>query len=197
MICPYSEQELLKACEVGSCCFNLEDKAVSTLYRRCFLYYKKLITNNVYKIDALDQAEYQNLPKKLREQIVSLFLDLDAESVGHAKSNFYFSLFSILSQDTVINLPKKQLAPVLYKQCCVCGCESDTLYFPKSRTLPDGWGYCGWSCYQEMPPPLLAIEKILELSLNEMTKSLKFQGFKNRVSYVKNLTTWIIGSNSF
>lgn len=197
MICPYSEQELSKACEVESCCFNLSDKPISAVYKRCFLYYKKIITNNVYKIDSLDQAEYHNLPKKLREQIVSLLLDLDDEAIGQAKSNFYFSLFSILSQDTVINLPKKQLAPVLYRQCCVCGIQSDNLYFPKSRTLPDGWGYCSWPCFQVLPPPLLALEKILEVSLNEMTKNLRFQGFKNRVSYVKNLTTWIIGSNSF
>jgi len=197
MICPYSEQELLKACEVESCCFNLADKPISQVYRRCFLQYKKVVTNNVYKIDALDQAEYHNLPKKMREQIVSLLLDLNDDSIAQAKSNFYFSLFAILSQDTVINLPKKQHAPVIYRQCCVCGQASDTLYFPKSRTLPDGWGYCSWSCYQALPPPLLALERILEVNVGDMMKNLRFQGFKNRVSYIKNLTTWVIGSNSF
>lgn len=197
MLCPYSEQELVKPCEVNSCGFNLSEKPIANVYRRCFLYYKKLTTNNPYKLDSIDQAEYHNLPIKIREQIVSLLLDLSKEDIGQAKSNFYFSLFSILSQDVVINLPKKQLSPVLYRQCCVCGKQEDNLYFPKSRTLPDGYGYCSWACFQSLPPPLLALEKILEVSLGEMTKNLKFQGFKNRVSYVKNLTTWIIGSSSF
>jgi hypothetical protein len=195
-ICPYIDLPLPsgKSCEVESCSFCLADVPLSRAYYRCFLNYVKATAYNPHKLDDLEQVEYAVLPISLREQIVRLLLDFKPEDEADAKRTFYMSLFSIMAQDTTISLAKRQHAPVLYRQCCVCGTPSDYLWFPKHIALPPGHGYCSWHCWQETPPPLLALMRILEVDFLDMTKNIPFpHGQKSKLVFTNHLTRWVLG----
>ncbi len=198
-ICPYASAPLLpeRPCEVESCSFNLADIALSRAYRRCFLNYVKATSHNPYKRDELEQIEFGNLPLHYREHIARLLLDLKEEDEVETKRTFYMALFSIMTHDTTVSLTKRQHSPVTYRQCCVCGSAENPLWFPKGGILPSGYGYCSWSCWQEYPPPLLALTKILEVDFAEMTKNLPFpHGQKSRLIFTLHLVRWIFGETS-
>ena len=193
-VCPYSSLPIPegRCCEVGSCTFNLEDVPVSSPYRRYFLRYVKATNFNPYQIDELEQVEYGLLPREHKEQIALMFLDL--EDAGDAKRSFYMAIFSIMAHDTTVSLPKRMLDPVAYRQCSVCGLESDCLWVPKAGILPSGWGYCSWNCWQLLPPPLLSIMMILEVDFEDLARNLPFpHGQKSRLVFANHLTQWVMG----
>lgn len=196
-ICPYANLPLpeCRPCAVGSCSFNLADIPLSRAYSRCFLRYVKATGHNPHSVDDVEQAEYGALPLPYREQIAKLFLDFSVEQdVEEAKRSFYIALFSIMTQDTTVTLTKKQHSPVPYRQCCVCGVASETLWFPKGGVLPSGYGYCSWSCWQETPPPLLALMKTLEVDYQDMTENFPFpHGQKSRLAFIMHLTRRVLG----
>lgn len=198
-ICPYTSAPLLpeRPCAVESCSFNLADIPLSRAYRRCFLNYVKATSHNPYKRDELEQAEFGALPLSIREQITKLFLDIKDDEEKETKRTFYMSLFTIMTQDATVSLTKKQHYPVPYQQCCICGIACDDLWFPKDGVLPSGYGYCSWSCWQELPPPLLSLTKMLEVDFTEMTKNLQYpHGQKSRLIFTQHLIQWIFGETS-
>lgn len=198
-ICPYAGVPLLpeRPCAVESCSFNLANIPLGRAYRRCFLNYVQATGHNPYKLDDLEQVEYGALPFPCREQIARLLLNLKPEDEAEAKRTFYISLFSIMAHDTTVSLAKRQHAPVPYRQCCVCGIPSESLWFPKGAVLPPGSGYCSWACWQESPPPLLALTRSLEVDFADMTSNLPFpHGQKSRLIFTLHLTRWIFGETS-
>lgn len=198
-ICPYAGVPLSpeRPCAVESCSFNLANIPLSRAYRRCFLNYVQATGHNPYKLDDLEQVEYGILPLSYREYIARLLLGLKPEEEAQAKRTFYISLFSIMTHDTTVSLTKRQHSPVPYRQCCICGMPSDDLWFPKGGVLPPGHGYCSWSCWQEMPPPLLSLTKSLEVDFADMTANLPFpHGQKSRLIFTQHLTRWIFGETS-
>lgn len=197
-ICPYIGIPLPpnRSCEVESCCFCLADIPISRSYRRCFLNYVKATSHNPFKLDDLEQVEYGALPLYYREQIAKMLLDFKAYEEANAKRTFYTALFSIMTQDTTASLARRQHSPVLYQQCCVCGQTCDTLWFPKGGALPAGYGYCSWHCWQESPPPLLALMQRLEVDFADMTNNIPFpHGQRSRVTFTTHLTRWIFGDS--
>ena len=197
--CPYANVPLLpeRPCAVESCSFNLADIPLGRAYRRCFLNYVKATSHNPYKRDELEQAEFGALPLTLREQIARLLLDMKPVEEAETKRTFYMSLFSIMAHDTTVSLAKKQHSPVPYQQCCVCGSATEKLWFPKGGVLPSGYGYCSWPCWQESPPPLLGLTKMLEVDFGEMAKNLPFpHGQKSRLTFTLHLTRWILGETA-
>lgn len=195
-ICPYANAPLPpnRSCAVTSCSFNLSDISLSRAYRRCFLNYVKATGHNPYKTDELEQAEFGALPLSYREHIARLLLDLETTEETEIKRTFYMSLFTIMAHDTTVSLTKKQHAPIAYQQCCVCGAASESLWYPKGGVLPSGYGYCSWSCWQESPPPLLALTRMLEVDFIEMTDNLPFpHGQKSKIAFTQHLTQWIFG----
>ena len=195
-ICPYIGIPLPsnRSCEVESCSFCLADVPLSRAYRRCFLNYVKATGHNPYKLDDLEQVEYGALPLSYREHISRLLLDFKQQEEADAKRTFYMSLFSIMTQDTTVSLAKRQHSPVLYRQCCVCGLSCDDLWLPKGGALPSGYGYCSWSCWQEAPPPLIALMRLLEVDFADMTKNIPFpHGQRSRLTFTNHLTRWVFG----
>lgn len=195
-ICPYIKLPLPpnRSCEVESCSFCLADTSLSRAYRRCFLNYVKATGHNPHKLDALEQVEYGALPLSYREQIAKILLDLKTHEEAEAKRTFYMSLFSIMTQDTTVSLAKRQHSPVAYRQCCVCGLASDELWFPKGFALPAGYGYCSWNCWQESPPPLIALMIMLEVDFADMTQNLPYpHGQRSRLTFITHLTRWVFG----
>lgn len=195
-ICPYTKAPVLaeRPCCVESCSFNLSDVPISRLYRRCFLNYVKATSHNPYKKDELEQVEFGALPLDHREQIARIFLDMSLEDEVETKRLFYISLFSCMAHDTAASLTKRQHDPIRYQQCCVCGQSYEKLWFPKGGVLPDGHGYCSWACWQETPPPLLSLSKMLEVDFNQMIELIPFpQGGQSRLIFSHLLTKWILG----
>lgn len=196
-ICPYSGLPLPigRHCEVESCTFNLENLPVSRVYKRCFLNYVKSTAYNPFQIDDLEQVEYDFLSQTHKEQIALLFLGL--EDGGESKRSFYLSIFSIMAHDTTISLPKTRLDPVIYRQCCACGQETDKLWLPTAGILPSGWGYCSWNCWQVLPPPLLFLVRILEVGFEKLIRNIPFpHGQKSRLVFVNHLTQHVLGETS-
>ena len=106
-ICPYANLPLEKdrPCEVDSCGFNILSHAKGTYgekiartYLGCFLNYVKATQWNPFKVAAL--GEFSTLSLPLREHLASLFLGMKEEEVIKAKRTFYFSLFSLLSEES-------------------------------------------------------------------------------------------------
>ena len=194
-ICPYVgvELPLNKSCSVDSCSFNLADVPVAKVYRRCFLNYVKATGHNPHKLENLEQVEYGSLPVPYREQIARILLNLTPEDEANAKRTFYISLFSILAHDTTIAITKRQHDPIPYQQCCICGRSDTQLWYPKGGILPSGYGYCSWNCWQEYPPPMLALMKIIEVDFKELFKNLSFQGYESRLIFTKHLIQWVFG----
>jgi len=183
-----------RPCGVESCSFNLADIPISRAYRRCFLNYVQATGHNPHKLDDLEQVEYGALPLAYREQIARLLLGLKPEDEAEAKRTFYMSLFSIMTHDTTVSLTKRQHAPVAYCQCCVCGTPSEHLWYPKGAVLPPGYGYCSWACWQENPPPFLALIRSLEVDFLDMIRNLPFpHGQKSRLIFTMHLTRWVFG----
>lgn len=198
-VCPYAKTALPadRPCEVESCSFNLADIPISRAYKRCFLNYVKATSHNPYQREALEKVEFCALPLHLREQISKSLLAMKNADETSTKRMFYTSLFSIMVHDSIVSLAKKQHAPVLYRQCCVCGTQSDSLWLPKGGCLPSGYGYCSWSCWQENPPPLLALAKSLEVDFCEMLDNISFpNGHKSKLMFTTHLTKWILGENA-
>ena len=203
-ICPYANLPLEKdrPCEVDSCGFNILSHAKGTYgekiartYLGCFLNYVKATQWNPFKVAAL--GEFSTLSLPLREHLASLFLGMKEEEVIKAKRTFYFSLFSLLSEESAsaASVPKRQHAPVPYRQCAVCGNSDVPLWFPKSGLLPNGYGYCSWACWQTLPPPLLSLEHATAsgIPFSDMTQTVTFQGNHSRLQYVKHLVFNILG----
>lgn len=199
-ICPYAKLPLPvdRPCAVGSCSFNLSDIPLSRAYGRCFLKYVKSTGYNPHAIDEVEQVEYGTLPLPYREQIAKLLLSIKTDGeVEEIKRNFYIALFSIMTQDTAVSLAKRQHDPVIYRQCCICGTACDNLWYPTGGLLPSGYGYCSWSCWQETPPPLLALMKTLEVDYKDMTDNFPFpQGHKSRLAFITHLTRRVLGDAS-
>jgi hypothetical protein len=196
-ICPYVNLPIERPCTVESCSFNLANVAISRAYLRCFLNYVKATGHNPYKRDELEQVEFGSQPLSYREHIARILLDLKPEDETEAKRTFYISLFSIMAHDTTVSLAKKQHSPVPYMQCCVCGSTTEELWFPKGNVLPSGYGYCSWACWQESPPPLLALTKTLEVDFSDLTQNIPFpHGQKSRLVFTLHLTRWILGEAS-
>ncbi len=195
-ICPYANVPLLqeRPCCVSSCCFNLGDMKINRLYRRCFLFYVKTTSSNPYKLRDLERVEFSALPLSAREAIAKVLLDIKKEDELELKRNFYTALFSIMIQDTTLSVTKKRYAPVLYQQCCVCGCTERALWFPKGGILPQGFGYCSWACWQEMPPPILSLVKNLEVDFYQMLKCIPYpNGQKSKLVFLLHLIRWVFG----
>jgi hypothetical protein len=196
-ICPYVNILLDRPCAVESCSFNLADIPIGKAYRRCFLNYVKSTGFNPYKKDELEQAEFGLLPLSYREQIAKILLNFKPEDELAAKRTFYISLFSIMAHDTTVSLAKKQHSPLPYRQCCVCGNVNEKLWLPKGGILPSGYGYCSWACWQETPPPLLALTRTLEVDFADLLKNIPFpHGQKSRLTFILHLTRWIFGESS-
>jgi hypothetical protein len=119
---------------------------------------------------------------------------MDDSSVFKATSNFYISMFSVLAQDSILFYNKHRLDPVPYKQCAVCGTACDHLFIPKSGALPAGWGYDRYCCYQLKPPPLLLLEKTLELDTIDMMKNIEHDATQSRAKFVRNLVQWVFSN---
>jgi len=196
-VCPYVNLPLLESrpCAVSSCAFNLADIPMSRAYSRCFLKYVKATGYNPHAIDEVEQIEYGALPLPYREHIAKILLNFNEEGdVEEAKRSFYIALFSIMTQDTTVSLTKRQHSPIPYRQCCVCGTPSDSLWLPKGGLLPSGYGYCSWACWQEMPPPLLSLMKMLEVDFKDMTDNFPFpHGQKSRLAFITHLTRRVFG----
>jgi len=206
-ICPYANLPLEneRPCKVGSCGFNLLEHAMGTTgehlvtaYLGCFLNYVKATQWNPFKVSSL--KEFSDLPISLREHLASLFLGMKDEEVVRAKRTFYFSLFTLMTEESAssASLAKRQHAPIPYRQCVVCGTSEVPLWFPKGGVLPNGYGYCGWNCWQALPPPLLALEHATTsgIPFSEMTQSVNFQGNHSRLQYVKHLIFNILGDTA-
>lgn len=196
-ICPYSNLPIPEGrhCEVGSCTFNLEDVSISKIYNRCFLKYVKATGYNPHHIDDLEQVEYNFLAQEHKEQIALMFLDL--KDGTEAKQSFYIAIFSIMANDATISLSKRKLSPVPYRQCCVCGQPNDNLWLPSSGVLPSGWGYCSWSCWQTLSPPLLYLMRILDVDFEDLIRKIPYpHGHRSRLTFTNHLTQWVLGETS-
>ena len=193
-ICPYSGCKLGKSCEVKSCNFNLSDVPIAKHYRRCFLYYNEFLRTNKQPKSGVD-SDFTKIPKHQREEIASFLLSADSKEVTQSYSEFYTSMFSLIAQDILVSMRKVQLEPIPYKQCVVCG-QQDDLWFPQAGTLPDGYGYCSYACFQLKPPPLLALERTLEVDYRELVEKLEFDLLKSRPKFVSNLIHWVFSTTS-
>lgn len=150
---------------------------------------------NPYQVNDLEQVEYNFMPVEQREQVALLFLDLEEGS--EANRAFYIAIFSLMANDMTVSLSKRKLAPVPYKQCCVCGQTTDALWLPKSGTLPSGWGYCSWSCWQMLPPPILYFMRILDVDFEELIRKIPYpHGQRSRTVFTDHLTQWVLGNTS-
>lgn len=183
MQCPYAQCELTRPCNVKSCNFQIEG-AITSIYKNCYLYYLNSIKN------------YDKLPLKYREKIVQCFLGSEEIDTQQASANFYLGLINLLLQDTIIDLPRSQLEPIPYKQCCVCGSCEKELWFPKAGVLPYGYGYCSYACFQLKPPPILIHEQFLESEYKSLMPNLKYDIFKTRAKFVQNLIQYIFSNIS-
>jgi len=191
--CAYSKKPLVRPCEVESCVFNMPATSLATHYRRCFLNYVDKLRHNPYKVRTL--ATFAEASPEQKEQITAAFFGVTLADIQKVTTSFYTSLLSVLSFDTTSSLANRQVSPVPYRQCAVCGtaCEREELFLPKSGVLPPGYGYCSYPCYQLKPPPILHLECILHLDYRQFLDNLQFDRTKNRKRFVTQLIRWVIG----
>jgi len=189
-ICPYSNKRLMRACEVSSCNFNLPNIPLSRAYKRCFLNYLDSGNFNPMELERVSPP-FNELPENQRQQIIAAFFEIDRTDVMAVKGNFYLSFLSIITQEALSSSAKRQLAPVPYRQCAICGTESKSLFLPPSGCLPAGYGYCSYKCYQLKPPPLLTLEQLLEIDYQELVQNPEFS-VKNRARFVRYLIEWVL-----
>lgn len=192
-ICPYAGAELKTPCSVGSCYFNLNDNPISRSFKRCFLNYQESLRYNPFAVAKKQDFDFNNLPQAQRNQIVASFFDLNEGDLGKVSANFYTSLFSILAEDALVGLRKVQLDPVPFRQCAVCGQESERLFYPRS-ILPSGYGYCSYPCFQLKPPPILALERNMEVDFKDLVEALEEQNTQTRTQFYRQLVDWVFGS---
>lgn len=199
-ICPYANKPLAHApCEVQSCNFNLDNTPIALVYRRCFLLYSKSLSHNPNAQNILGDPpdptlNFSDEPKAWREKIIEGFFTVKETEFKKSYADFYTSVFSVIAQDILVSLPKTHMDPLPYRQCVVCGTsEVKPLWYPKGGALPDGWGYCGFNCYQLKPPPLVAMERVLEVDFEHVVKGLDFDILRSRPKFVKNLIRWVLG----
>lgn len=197
-VCPYANRPLpshpkSEGCTVGSCGFNLEPSPLSRRFKRCFLLYTEQFKGQRYGRGA--EMTFSNLPRRHREAIVKVFMKASEEDLSAAYRDFYIAFFTILAEDTIVSLPKIQLDPIPYCQCVVCGDVDETrsLFVPQSGLLPPGYGYCSYRCFQLKPPPIIALERILEVDFRLLSDNLEFETIRNRPKFVWNLITWVLG----
>jgi hypothetical protein len=193
--CPYSGCAPHAPCEVSSCSFNLANKPVATIYNRCFLFYLEALRVNPtgQKKSTTFDVDFTKIPRHQREEIASFLLDVTEREVMQSYAEFYTSMFSLIAQDLLVSLRKRQLDPIPYKQCIVCGRSDEPLWYPQSGSLPDGYGYCSYACYQLKSPPLLNLERMLEIDYRELAEKLEFDLLKSRPKFVLNLIHWVFG----
>jgi len=192
--CPYSDQPLDRACGVGSCNFHM-DGPLAPGYRHCFLNYLESLKHNPYGNEELERnPSFGELSSGLRRQIVKALFGADDPEVDRAYGAFYLAMFNITAQDVIAEQEKSQVEPVPYRQCAVCGIEAD-LWIPKRGALPPGYGYCGYACYQRKPPPLLALERRLELEVGQLFHEIEFNGPAERPKFIKQLAGWVLGES--
>ena len=171
--CPYAKTTLQRACEVASCSFNLsEHSPLSRYYKRCFLNYVEKGIQNPNHLASIEQAQFSRLSRSQKKSLLKAFFHIKDEEIDHAQRTFYLSFFSILLQALLLELPRGTLSPVPYEQCVVCGVSADEgpfpFFYPKGGALPSGHGYCSWSCYQLKPPPIVVLERILDVDFRHL-----------------------------
>jgi len=189
--CPYAKLPLTRPCEVGSCCYNLADNPVSKQSMRCFLHY----CDGVRRRPGLGKNEHDfgAYPQDKKNKLAAQFFNVSLEEVDRINSEFYVSLFSVFAEDVSVALRKHQLDPVPYKQCVVCGNESDNLFIPKG-VLPSGYGYCSYGCFQMKPPPVILIEKNMDLDFAEFVGAMEHESHQGRAKFVRQLVEWVLGN---
>ena len=190
-ICPYSNMRLTRSCTVSSCCYQLNDNQHSNQYNRCFLKYTNEVRNRATLVKG--DHDFNNFPQDKKNRIAAQFFDISLEEVSKINSEFYIALFSVFAEDVSVSLRKQQLDPVPFVQCAVCGTESEELFIPKG-TLPSGYGYCSYSCFQMKPPPILLIEKNMDLDFLEFVGAMEHESFQGRAKFVRQLVEWVLGS---
>ena len=120
---------------------------------------------------------------------------MSPSDVEKKSREFYTSLFSVFSEDVLLELKRHQIDPVLYTQCAVCGSSGKELFYPKSKILPVGWGYCRYACYQLKPPPILLLEKNLGIDFLDLIKALRseYESSQSRAKFARHLAQWVFG----
>lgn len=193
--CPYVNTELTKPCEVDSCNFNLSDSDMGRMYKRCYLNYQEALRYNPFTTK-MKEVQYNSLSVEQRERVVFSFFKVTKEDVDRSNSVFYTNLFGVLAEDAAAALTKKRLDPVPFKQCAVCGIAEDKLFLPEESALPSGFGYCSYKCFQMKPPPVLLLEKNLELDFLDFIKALEKETSQSRVKLVSQVIEHIFSNNS-
>jgi len=169
----------------------LNDNAAGRLHKRCFLNYAESIRNKPQALK--NEHDFQAFSSEKKIKVAADFFDLTVSQVEGINNAFYVSLFSIFAEDAIVSLKKHQLDPVLYRQCAVCGNAEDKLYYPDSM-LPPGFGYCTYNCYQLKPPPILLIEKNLDLDFIDFIRSMEYESPQSRAKFIRQLVDWVLGS---
>lgn len=193
-VCLYSRKPLARACEVGSCNYNLDPTPLGRTYKRCLLNYFESLRHNPFGLK-MHRDDFASLPMNQRCQIVSAFFGVPEKDVKKSISKFYASMFTVLVQDAMTDLPKSQLDPVPFKQCCVCGIETPRLFYPKRGALPAGFGYCRYACYQLKPPPIIELELALEIDCLDLLQNLEFESNQSRPQFIRQIVQWILGDS--
>lgn len=193
--CPYAKMPLHRACEVSSCSFNLpEASPLSRYYKRCFLNYVEKGVQNPNHLACIEQAQFSKLSVTQKKSLLKAFFQAKDDDLDHAQRTFYLSFFSIVLQDLLLEIPRGTLQPVAYEQCVVCGvsCEESerAFFFPKGGALPSGQGYCSWSCYQLKPPPIIVLERILDVDFKHIVGHDELQHALKQES-VSLITYWL------
>jgi hypothetical protein len=191
--CPYSKMRLHRPCSVSSCSYNLDDNPASNTYNRCFLNYTAEVRTRANLIKG--EFDFNNFSQDKKNKVAAQFFDIPIEEVAKVNSEFYVSLFSVFAEDVSVALKKQQLDPVPYRQCCVCGTECDELFILKS-VLPAGWGYCSYGCFQMKPPPILLIEKNMDLDFLEFVGAMEHESYQGRAKFVRQLIEWVLGNSA-
>lgn len=189
--CPYVNLELRQNCGVTSCNYNLPDNNQTIPYKRCFLNYTDTIRNRPGA--AKNEHDFQAFTQEKKNKIASQFLEITLDEVEQVNSNFYLALFSVFAEDVAISLCKHQLDPVPFEQCVVCGSGEDELFYPEG-VLPSGYGYCSYSCFQLKPPPILMVEKNMNLEFIDFISAIKHQTNQSRAKFVRQLSEFVLGN---
>lgn len=189
--CPYIGLPLNNPCVVSSCNYNLNDNPIGKSHKRCFLNYAESVRQKPQA--AKNEHDFQAFPADKKIKIAAEFFDMTVSQVENINNAFYVSLFSIFAEDAIVSLKKHQLDPVLYRQCAVCGIEENQLFYPESM-LPPGFGYCSYACYQLKPPPILLIEKNLDLDFLDFIKSMEYESTQSRAKFIRQLVDWVLGN---
>ena len=191
-VCMFANKPLTRPCEVESCNYNLDPTPIGRTYRRCLLNYFSSLRHNPYGLKQ-HKDDFATLPFNQRCQVVGSFFGITDKDVKKSVSKFYAAMFGVMVQDAMTEVPKSQLDPVPFKQCVVCGCESEALFYPKHGALPAGYGYCRWSCYQFKPPPIVAMELALEIDSLDLMSSIDFEANQSRPQFIRQIVQWILG----